>query len=93
MRINSNKELAKKLHKPIIRKFKKRKTQSSFKDSIQGADLTNMKLIRQFNKGIRSVLLIFSANTHWLLKDIKINNGVPKMLIESNRKPKKRTWR
>ena len=51
-----------------------------------------MKLIRQFNKGIRFVLLIFSANTHWLLKDIRIKNGIQKMLIESNCKPKKSTW-
>ena len=38
----SNKEniqLADELHKPIIRKFKKRKVHSSFKDNIWGVDL------------------------------------------------------
>ena len=34
----SNKEFAKELHKPIIRKFNKRKVQSPFVDNIWGAD-------------------------------------------------------
>ena len=37
----SNKELAEELHKPIFRKFKKRKVYSSFIDNIWGADLTD----------------------------------------------------
>ena len=49
----SNKELAAELHKPIIRKFNKRKVHSSFIDNIRGADLTDMQLITKFNKGIR----------------------------------------
>ena len=39
---NSNKELAKKLDKPIIRKFKERILYSSFIDNIWGADLADM---------------------------------------------------
>ena len=38
----SNKELAQELHKPIIKKFQKRKIQSSFTDSIWGVDLADM---------------------------------------------------
>ena len=34
----SNKEFAKELHKPIVRKFNKRKVQSPFVDNIWGAD-------------------------------------------------------
>ena len=49
----SNKELAAELHKPIIRKFNKRKVHSSFIDNIRGADLTDMQLISKFKKGIR----------------------------------------
>ena len=49
----SNKELAAQLHKPIIRKFNKRKVHSSFIDNIRGADLTDMQLISKFKKGIR----------------------------------------
>ena len=33
-----NEQLAEELHKPIIRKFKKRKVYSAFKDNIWGAD-------------------------------------------------------
>ena len=45
-----NIQLADELHKPIIRKFKKRKVYSSFKDNIQGADLADMQLLSKFNK-------------------------------------------
>ena len=47
-----NKQLADELHKPIIRKFIKRKVYSSFKDNIRGVDLADMSLISKFNKGI-----------------------------------------
>ena len=38
-------ELADELHKPIIRKFQKRRVYSSFKDNIWVADLTDVQLI------------------------------------------------
>ena len=44
----SNKELAEELHKPIIRKFKKRKVHSTFINNTWGADLADMKLISKF---------------------------------------------
>ena len=46
----SNQELARKLHKPIIRKCEKQKVHSSFIDNIRGADLSDMQLISKFNK-------------------------------------------
>ena len=49
---NENMQLADELHKPIIRKFKKRKVHSSFRDSIWGADLADMQLLSKFNKGL-----------------------------------------
>ena len=39
----SNYQLANELHKPIIRKFKKRKVFSSFRDNIWGVDLADMQ--------------------------------------------------
>ena len=45
-----NEQLANELHKPIIRKFKKRKMYSLFKDNIWGADLSDMQLISKFNR-------------------------------------------
>ena len=51
-----NQQLANELHKPIIRKFRKRKVYSSFKDNIWGVDLADMQLINKSNKGIRYLL-------------------------------------
>ena len=48
----SNQELVSKLHKPIIRKFEKRKVQSSYIDNIWGAGLAAIQLISKFSKGI-----------------------------------------
>ena len=54
----SNQQLADELHKPIIRKFKRRKVYSSFKDNVWGADLADMQLISKYNKGIRFLLCV-----------------------------------
>ena len=65
----SNKELAKELHKLVIRKFKKRKVYSSFIENIWGADLADMQLISKFNKGIRLLLCVVDilwVNIHGL---------------------------
>ena len=47
----NNEQLAEELHKPIIRKFKKRTVYSGFNNNIWGADLTDMQLISKFKKG------------------------------------------
>ena len=55
-RIINNKEniqLADELHKPIIRKFEKRKVYSSFRDNTCGADLADVQLLSKYNKGYR----------------------------------------
>ena len=54
-----NIQLANELHKPIIRKFNKRKVYSSLRDNIWGVDLADMQLLSKFNKGFRFLLLIF----------------------------------
>ena len=41
----SNKELGEEIHKPIIRKFKKKKVHLTFIENIWGADFADMKLI------------------------------------------------
>ena len=53
-----NEQLADELHKPIIRKFKKRKVYSAFKDNIWAADLADMQLISKLNKGFRFLLCV-----------------------------------
>ena len=49
----ANYQLADERHKPIIRKFKKRKVYSSFIDNIWGVDLADMQSLSRYNKGIR----------------------------------------
>ena len=44
-------KLAEELHKPIIRKFEKRKVHSPSIDNIWGVDLADMQLISKFDKG------------------------------------------
>ena len=70
-----NLQLANELHKPIIRKIRKRKVYSGFRDNVGGADLADMQLISKFNKGLRfllGVIHIFSKYA-WVihLKDKK----------------------
>ena len=51
-----NYQLADEIHKSIIRKFKKRKVYSSFRDNIWGVDLTDMQSLSKYNKGIKYLL-------------------------------------
>ena len=51
-----NYQLANELHKPIIKKFKKRKVHSSFKDNIWGVDLADMQSLSKYNKGFKYLL-------------------------------------
>ena len=54
----NNKILVEELHKPIIKNFKRRKVDSSFKDNIWGVDLADMSLISKFNKEIKYLLCV-----------------------------------
>ena len=51
-----NYQLANELHKPVIRKFKKRKVYSSFRDNIWGVDLADMQPLSKDNKGNKYLL-------------------------------------
>ena len=51
-----NYQLANELYKPIIRKLKKRKVYSSFRDNIWGVDLADMQSLSKYNKGIKYLL-------------------------------------
>ena len=48
--------LADELHKPVIKKFNKRKVYSQFKDNIWGVDLANTQSLSKRNKGIKYLL-------------------------------------
>ena len=91
----SNYQLANELHKPIIKKSKKRKVYSSFRDNIWGLDLADMISLGKYNKGIKYLLCaidLFSKYA-WVipLKDKKgtsIVNAFQK-IISKGRKPNK----
>ena len=51
--IPQSQQLAEELHKPIIKKFEKRKVLAAYKDNIWGGDLAYMQLLSSYNKGIR----------------------------------------
>ena len=94
--VNENIKLANELHKPIIRKFNKRKVYSSFKDNISGADLADMQLLSKFNKGIKYLLCVIGLFSKYAfvvpLKDkkgISIVNAFQSILNKSKRKPNK----
>ena len=52
----SNYQLANELHKPIIKRFKKRKVYSSFKDNIWGVGLADVQSLSKYNKGVKYLL-------------------------------------
>ena len=94
--IPQNEQLAEELHKPIIRKFEKRKVYSTFKDNIWGVDLADMQLLSKYNKGIRFLLCVIDifSKYAWIvpLKDkegISIVKAFQSILKQSNRKPNK----
>ena len=51
-----NYQLTDELHKSIIKKFKKRKVYSSFRDNIWGVDLADMQSLSRYNKRIKYLL-------------------------------------
>ena len=91
-----NVQLANELYKPIIKKFKKRKVYSSFRDNIWGIDLADMQLLSKFNKGFRFLLCVIDifGKYAWVIplkdkKGISIVNAFQIILKRSNRKPNK----
>ena len=54
--IASSSILPDELHKPIIKKFDKRKVYSQFKDNIWGVDFADMQSLTRKNKGIKYLL-------------------------------------
>ena len=94
--IPQNEQLAEELHKPIIKKFKKRKVYSAFKDNIWAAYLADMQLISRVNKGFKFLLYVIDIYSKyaWVVplkdkKDVSIVNAFQSILKKSNGKPGK----
>ena len=88
--------LADKLHKPVIRKFKKRKVYSQFKDNIWGVHLADMQSLSRKNKGIKYLLCAIDLYSKYAFviplenkNGISVTNRFNKIIKQSNRKPNK----
>ena len=91
----SNYQVANKPHKPIIRKFKKRKIYSSFRDKIWGTELADMQSLSKYNKGIKYLLCAIDLFSKYAgvvpiknKKGTSIVNAFQKIISEG-RKPNK----
>ena len=91
-----NYQLANELHKTIIKKLKKRKVSSSFKDNIWGVDLADMQSLSKFNKGFKYLLCAIDlfSNYAWVIpikdkKGASIVNAFKKIVSQRQRKPNK----
>ena len=90
-----NYRLANELHKPVIRKFLKRKVYSSFKDNIWSVDLADMQSLSKYNKGNKHLLCAIDLFRRyaWVIsmKDKKGTSIVNafKKIISEGRKPNK----
>ena len=94
--IASSSILADELHKPVIKKFNKRKVYSQFKDNVWGVDLADIQSLSRKNKGIKYLLCVIDLYSKYTfvipLKDkkgISIVNAFDKIIKQSNGKPNK----
>ena len=58
-------QLANELHRQVIRKFKRRKVDSSFRDNIWGIYLADMQSHRKYNRGIKYLLCAIDLSSKY----------------------------
>ena len=69
--------LADELHKPVIKKFEKRKVYSQFKDNIWGVDLADMQSLSRKSKGIKYLLCAIDLSSkHSFVISLKDKKGI-----------------
>ena len=92
-----NYQLANELHRQIIKKFKKRKVYSSFRDNIGGVDLADMQSLSKYSKGIKHLFCAIDLFRKyvWVVplkskRRISIVNAFQK-IVSKEGKPNK-TW-
>ena len=94
--ISENEQLTEELHKPGIKKLKRRRDYSRFKDNIWAAHLAEMKSLSSKNKNVKYLLCAIDVCTKYAwVKSLKDKKGkaalsaVIAIVNESNRKPNK----
>ena len=58
MGVSVNEQLVEELHKPLIKKFERRKIYVTFKDNIWAADLAEMGSLSSKNKNVKYLLCV-----------------------------------
>ena len=91
-----NEQIAKELHKPVIKKFKRRKAHARFKDNIWAADLAQMGSLSSKNRNVKYSLSFINVFTKYAWAESLENkkgktvvNAFIGIVNESNRKPNK----
>ena len=94
--VSLNEQLAEELHKPIAKKFKRRKVYARFKDNIWAADLSEIGSLSSKNKNVKYLLYAIDVfNKYAWVKPLKDKNGKTvlnafiEIVGESNRKSDK----
>ena len=73
--LSVNEQLAKELHKPVIKKFKRRKVYERFNDNIWTADLAEMGSFSSNNKKVKYLLCVIDVFTKYAwVKPLKDKN-------------------
>ena len=88
-----NEQLAEQLHKPVIKKFKRREVYAGFKENIWAADLAEIESLSSKNKNVKYLLSVINVFAKCAqvkpLKDKKgktILDTFIEIVNESNRK-------
>ena len=94
--VSCKKILEAKLHKPLIKKIKRRKVYTRFKDNIWAASLAEMGSLSSKNKNVKFLLCVIDVFTKYAcVKPLKNEKGRTvlhafiEIVNESNRKPNK----
>ena len=88
------KKIAEGIHKPVIKKFKRRKVYPRFKDNIWAADLAEIESLFSKNKNIKYLLCFIDIYTKYAwVKPLKgksgkrVLNSFIEIINESDREP------
>ena len=87
-----NEQPAQELYKPVIKRFKRKKVNTKFKDNIWAADLAEMESFSSKNKNMKYLLCVIDFSWDKPLKNKKgktVLDAFIEIVNESNSKPNK----
>ena len=74
--LSVNEQLVHELHKPVIKKFKRRKVYARFKDNIWAVDLAEMGSLSSKNKNVKNLSCVIDVITKYAwVKPLKDEKG------------------